>query len=90
MTGQLIESNTSNPIPFSSIRIQTANPVKLISGAIANEKGEFKPQFDPRSLGNDPKTGFEIMVKIGPYGPYLELIGSEIEIPENATQESEI
>ncbi len=54
-----------------------------------NEKGELKPQFEPRSLGNDPKTGFEIMVKIGPYGPYLELIGSEIEIPEKATQESE-
>ncbi|WP_395767929.1 TonB-dependent receptor domain-containing protein [Aquirufa sp.] len=41
LTGQLIEANTSNPIPFSSIRIQTADPVKLISGAIANEKGEF-------------------------------------------------
>lgn len=38
-----------------------------------------KPQFEPRSLGKDPKTGFEVMVKIGPYGPYLELIGSEIE-----------
>ena len=54
-----------------------------------NENGELKPQFEPRSLGNDPKTGFEIMVKIGPYGPYLELIGSEIEIPKTTTEESE-
>jgi DNA topoisomerase I len=43
--------------------------------------GERKPQFEPRSLGVDAKTGFEVMVKIGPYGPYLELIGSEI-VPE--------
>ena len=42
------------------------------------EDGVRKPQFEPRSLGKDPKTGFEVMVKIGPYGPYLELIGSEI------------
>lgn len=41
---------------------------------------ERKPQFEPRSLGKDPKTGFEVMVKIGPYGPYLELIGSELEV----------
>jgi len=46
------------------------------------ESGELKPQFEPRSLGKDPKTGFEVMVKIGPYGPYLELIGSEIETKE--------
>jgi len=45
------------------------------------EDGELKPQFEPRSLGKDSKTGFEIMVKIGPYGPYLELIGSEIAAP---------
>jgi len=38
---------------------------------------EAKPQFEPRSLGKDPKTGFEVVVKIGPYGPYLELVGSE-------------
>jgi len=42
------------------------------------EENKSKAQFDPRSLGKDPKTGFEIMVKIGPYGPYLELIGSEL------------
>ncbi len=43
------------------------------------ENGELKPQFEPRNLGKDPKTGFQILVKIGPYGPYLELEGSEIE-----------
>jgi DNA topoisomerase-1 len=40
-----------------------------------------KPKFEPKSLGKDPKTGFEVLVKIGPYGPYLELVGSEIEAP---------
>lgn len=42
-----------------------------------NENGELKPQFEPKNLGKDPKTGFDILVKIGPYGPYLELSGSE-------------
>lgn len=37
-----------------------------------------KPQFEPRDLGKDPNSGFNILVKIGPYGPYLELDG----IPE--------
>ncbi|MES2961742.1 MAG: type I DNA topoisomerase [Pseudomonadota bacterium] len=49
---------------------------------------ERKPQFEPRSLGVDPKSGFEVMVKIGPYGPYLELIGSEI-IAEKKAEEKE-
>ena len=41
LSGQVIEANSTSPIPFSSIRIQSANPVKLITGAIANDKGEF-------------------------------------------------
>jgi DNA topoisomerase-1 len=50
---------------------------------IFGEEGDLdeqksKPQFEPRNLGKDPKTGFEVMVKIGPYGPYLELLGSEV------------
>ncbi len=45
LSGQIIEANTTNPIPFSSIRVQTANPVKLISGTIANEKGEFNMEI---------------------------------------------
>jgi DNA topoisomerase-1 len=44
---------------------------------------EQKERFEPRTLGNDPKTGFEIIVKIGPYGPYLELVGSEIKVAED-------
>ncbi len=52
------------------------------------EDGENKkPKFEPRSLGKDPKTGFEVMVKIGPYGPYLELIGSEIVAPVKEEKE---
>ena len=47
-----------------------------------------KPAFEPRSLGKDPKTGFEVMVKIGPYGPYLELAGSEI-VAEEKEEETE-
>ncbi len=53
------------------------------------EGKEKKPQFEPRSLGIDPKSGFEVMVKIGPYGPYLELIGSEI-ITEKKAEEKEV
>ena len=53
------------------------------------EGKEKKPQFEPRSLGIDPKSGFEVMVKIGPYGPYLELIGSEI-IAEKKVEEKEV
>lgn len=53
------------------------------------EDGERKPQFEPRSLGVDPKTGFEIMVKIGPYGPYLELIGSEVVSEEEVAKAKE-
>jgi DNA topoisomerase-1 len=53
-----------------------------IFAAEGGEDGrELKPQFEPKSLGKDSKTGFEIMVKVGPYGPYLELIGSELEAP---------
>lgn len=49
---------------------------------------EKKPQFEPRNLGKDPKTGFEVLVKIGPYGPYLELSGSEIETAKTEKEES--
>ncbi len=43
-------------------------------GADSGENGDAKKSsFEPKSLGNDPKTGAEIMVKVGPYGPYLEM-----------------
>jgi len=52
-------------------------------------EGENKrTQFEPRNLGKDPKTGFEVMVKIGPYGPYLELEGSEVVAEEKAEKKS--
>ena len=51
-----------------------------------DEGKEKKPQFEPRSLGVDPKSGFEIMVKLGPYGPYLELIGSEVAAEKKAEE----
>jgi DNA topoisomerase-1 len=56
---------------------------------LEGEDGAKKPQFEPRSLGIDEKTGFEVMVKIGPYGPYLELIGSEIIAEEKAKEKAE-
>ncbi|MFM7557546.1 MAG: topoisomerase C-terminal repeat-containing protein, partial [Alphaproteobacteria bacterium] len=54
-----------------------------------NENGELKPQFEPKNLGKDPKTGFDILVKIGPYGPYLELSGSEEISKEEPEEEPE-
>ncbi len=47
-----------------------------------DEEGAPKPQFEPKSLGIDPKSGFEVFVKVGPYGPYLELSGSELPTKE--------
>lgn len=32
-----------------------------------------KKQFEARNLGADPNSGADILVKLGPYGPYLEL-----------------
>lgn len=37
------------------------------------------PSFEPKLIGNDPVSGAKIMVKVGPYGPYLELDNSELE-----------
>ena len=54
-----------------------------------NENGELKPQFEPKNLGKDPKTGFDILVKIGPYGPYLELSGSEEVLKDEKEEEPE-
>lgn len=48
------------------------------------DDGEPKAKFEPKSLGNDSKTGAEVWVKVGPYGPYLELA-----LPENQKAEEE-
>ena len=50
---------------------------KSSNGIEEGQESVSKPMFEPRNLGKDKKTGFEIIVKIGPYGPYLELLGSE-------------
>lgn len=55
-------------------------------GEEGEEGFEKKPQFEPRNLGVDPKSGFEVLVKIGPYGPYLELSGSEIAAEEKSEE----
>ena len=57
---------------------QCKHTMQLFAADGDYEENKAKAQFEPRSLGKDPKTGFEVMVKIGPYGPYLELIGSEL------------
>ncbi len=60
-----------------------------IFGEEALEEGqERKPQFEPRSLGVDSKSGYEVLVKIGPYGPYLELSGSETVTEEKSEDDS--
>ena len=45
-----------------------------------DDNTDNKTSFEPRNIGNDPKTGFAILVKVGPYGPYLELEGSAVEV----------
>lgn len=52
------------------------------------ENDTKKPKFEPRSLGIDPKTNYEILVKIGPYGPYIELVGSELESEKESSKKT--
>ena len=59
--------------------MQLFDKVDAVEG---EENQERRPAFEPKSLGIDPKSGFEVMVKIGPYGPYLELIGSDLVVEE--------
>jgi len=55
-------------------------------GSDADSSGEPKAMFEPRNLGKDPKSGYDVVVKIGPYGPYLELLGSEVEAAEKIAE----
>ncbi len=41
LQGTVIEESTKNPIPFTSVRIFSGNPSKLVTGGISNEKGNF-------------------------------------------------
>src|SRR5262249_4366741 len=52
-----------------------------------NESGEIEgdaaaTSTEPRSLGQDPKTGLNISVRLGPYGPYVQLDPAENTAPE--------
>jgi DNA topoisomerase-1 len=54
-----------------------------------DDEGNPKPKFEPKSLGVDPKTGGEVWVKVGPYGPYLELAGVDLPAPAAAPEVKE-
>lgn len=37
----------------------------------------IKSSHEPKTIGQDPETGLNVIIKLGPYGLYLELEGSE-------------
>ncbi|MBY0510146.1 MAG: type I DNA topoisomerase [Rhodospirillaceae bacterium] len=44
----------------------------------APEPGEGQVLDGPKELGFDPKTGLKITLRVGPYGPYVQLGGEEV------------
>ena len=47
---------------------------RKITGSADDTEDDGAPLSDyPKSIGNDTETGLEIILKKGPYGPYLEL-----------------
>lgn len=59
--------------------------------AITGENHHYEPT-EPKLIGVDPKTSKNILLKVGPYGPYLELeekAGAEVEIAKAETPKSE-
>ena len=54
------------------------NSRKIFIDEASETSGDNKSGFEPRNIGADPATGLEMQVKLGPYGPYIELLGSEI------------
>ncbi len=44
----------------------------------APEPGEGQVLDGPKELGLDPKTGLKITLRLGPYGPYVQLGGEEV------------
>lgn len=44
----------------------------------APEPGEGQVLDGPKDLGNDPATGLKVTLRIGPYGPYVQLGGEEV------------
>jgi len=47
----------------------------------APEPGEGQVLDGPKELGNDPATGLKITLRVGPYGPYVQLGGEEVQPP---------
>jgi DNA topoisomerase-1 len=44
----------------------------------APEPGEGQVLDGPKDLGNDPVSGLKVTLRIGPYGPYVQLGGEEV------------
>ena len=44
----------------------------------APEPGEDQVLDGPKELGLDPKSGLKITLRVGPYGPYVQLGGEEV------------
>lgn len=55
-----------------------------------NAASDGRASFEPRILGIDPKTGGKILVKIGPFGPYLELELEKVAELESNVEEEEV
>ncbi len=37
------------------------------------EEGAATPLVEPKILGKDPETGYDVSVRLGPYGPYVQI-----------------
>jgi len=61
--------------------------VMQVFGEDSENAKDGKAQFEPKILGNDPKSGGQVTVKIGPYGPYVELV---LPVPTSETKNEEI
>jgi DNA topoisomerase-1 len=54
------------------------------------EGADGKPAFETRELGNHPETGLAVSVRLGPYGPYVQMEpAAAIIIPEPPEEKEE-
>lgn len=51
-----------------------------------SEDNNLTLKADAKILGIDSKTGHNIEIKIGPYGPYLELVSDDTDLGENSSK----